>query len=87
MLSGVAAVGIRSVGEYVSQDLDMVNCHLKKRSAIRKYMGGIGFIEETRYFKHDKKKHHTDMCRNPKKGGTILFTLLRQWIISNLSVP
>jgi hypothetical protein len=52
VLSGGAAVGIYSVGEYVSQDLDMVNVYSTKMSVIRKSMKELGFIEEARYFTH-----------------------------------
>jgi hypothetical protein len=57
VLSGGSAVGIHSVGEYVSLDLDMVNCYLMKRSAIRESLEEIGFMEKARYFIHPDTKY------------------------------
>jgi hypothetical protein len=56
-LSGGAVIEIYSVGEYVSLDLDMVNCYLMKRSAIRESLEEIGFMEKARYFIHPDTKY------------------------------
>lgn len=69
VLSGGAAVGIHSAGEYVSQGLDMVNCYLKKRSAIRKSMEEIGFIEEARYFIHPDTEYLVEFPPGPLTVG------------------
>jgi hypothetical protein len=52
ILSGGALVSIYSSNQYVSKDLDMVNAYSAKRSEIREWLQGIGFMEEGRYFKH-----------------------------------
>jgi hypothetical protein len=69
VLSGGAAVGIHSVGEYVSQDLDMVNCYFKKRSAIRKCMEELGFIEKARYFTHPDTEYLVEFPPGPLTVG------------------
>lgn len=69
VLSGGAAVGIHSVGEYVSRDLDMVNCFSKKRSAIRKSMEELGFTEKARYFIHPDTEYVVEFPPGPLTVG------------------
>ncbi len=69
VLSGGAAVGIHSSGEYVSQDLDMVNCHATKRRVLRESMEEIGFREKARYFIHPDTEYLVEFPPGPLTVG------------------
>jgi hypothetical protein len=68
-LSGGAVIEIYSVGEYVSLDLDMVNCYLMKRSAIRESLEEIGFMEKARYFIHPDTEYLVEFPPGPLTVG------------------
>jgi len=52
VLSGVAAVGIYTNGEYVSMDIDLVNTQFTHRKSIEETMREIGFVPVGRHFEH-----------------------------------
>lgn len=70
VLSGGAAVGFYSSGEYVSKDLDMVRMHMTSRRAIKAAMAIIGFDEEMgKYFQHPDSEHPVDFHQDPPTVG------------------
>jgi hypothetical protein len=69
VLSGGAAVGIYSAGEYISRDLDLINCYHTKRHTIREAMKEIGFTEEARYFTHPETDYLVEFPPGPLTVG------------------
>ena len=69
VLSGGAAVGIDSDGEYVSGDIDFVNAGFASRNKIEKSMGDLGFIPEGRHFEHTKSDHIVEFPPGPLQFG------------------
>lgn len=69
VLSGGAAVSIYSDGEYVSQDIDLVNIYAASPRAIRSAMQAIGFREEARYFRHPDSPHVVEFPPGPLAIG------------------
>ncbi|HOP27492.1 MAG TPA: hypothetical protein PK991_09660 [Candidatus Sabulitectum sp.] len=52
VLSGGSCVSIYSDDKYVSMDLDFIEVGLSSRSAVKRCMYSLGFIEMNRYFQH-----------------------------------
>jgi hypothetical protein len=69
VLSGGAAVGIYSDGEYVSGDIDFVNAGFASRNTIKKSMGDLGFIPKGRHFEHPKSDHIVEFPPGPLHFG------------------
>lgn len=69
VLSGGAAVATYTSGEYVTQDIDLVNVYNAAPRAIRSAMQAIGFREETRYFKHPDSPHVVEFPPGPLAIG------------------
>ncbi len=69
VLSGGAAVGIYSAGEYVSRDLDLINCYHTRRRTIREAMEEIRFTEEGRYFNHPETDYLVEFPPGPLTVG------------------
>lgn len=70
VLSGGATVTIYSSNAYVSKDVDLVNIHSAKGSAIKVAMEEIGFREEGRYFKHPDSDVFVEFPPGPLAVGT-----------------
>ena len=69
VLSGGAAVGIYSNGEYVSEDIDFVNALFAGRDKINKAMEEIGFTPFGRHFEHPDSKHIVEFPPGPLHLG------------------
>ena len=69
VLSGGAAVGIYSNGEYVSADIDFVNAHFASRDKIEKSMKDIGFLLSGRHFEHPNSDHIVEFPPGPLQFG------------------
>jgi len=69
VLSGGAAVGIYSNGEYVSGDIDLVNAHFASRDKIEKSMIKIGFMPIGRHFEHPETDHIVEFPPGPLQFG------------------
>ncbi len=69
VLSGGAAVGIYSNGEYVSKDIDFVNAHFAARDKIKKSMGKLGFSPFGRHFEHPDSDHIVEFPPGPLQFG------------------
>ena len=69
VLSGGAAVGIYSDGEYVSKDIDFVNARFAGRDKIEKTMQQIGFIPYGRHFEHPASIHIVEFPPGPLQFG------------------
>jgi hypothetical protein len=69
VLSGGACVAYYSQGKYVSMDLDFVNAGFAKRDRIKTAMEEIGFVEESRYFRHPDTKYLVEFPPGPLGVG------------------
>jgi len=69
VLSGGAAVGIYSQGEYVSKDIDFVNTNFTRQDKIEKAMEEIGFIPSGRHFEHPNSNHIVEFPPGPLQFG------------------
>lgn len=69
VLSGGAAVGIYSDGEYVSGDIDFVNAGFANWKTIEKSMGNLGFFSKGRHFEHPKSDHIVEFPPGPLQFG------------------
>ncbi len=69
VLSGGAAVGIYSNGEYVSGDIDLVNARFASRDNIENSMNKIGFILYGRHFEHPETDHIVEFPPGPLQFG------------------
>ena len=69
VLSGGAAVGIYSNGEYVSGDIDLVNAHFAIRDKIEKAMKELGFSPVGRHFEHPDSDHIIEFPPGPLQFG------------------
>jgi len=69
VLSGGAAVGIYSNGEYVSKDIDFVNTLFAGRDKIDKAMEEIGFTPFGRHFEHPDSDHIVEFPPGPLQFG------------------
>ncbi|RLD03598.1 MAG: hypothetical protein DRI56_12200 [Chloroflexota bacterium] len=65
VLSGGAAVGIYTNGEYVSKDIDLVNARFADRRNIEKAMLEIGFNSIGRHFENPSSKHLVEFPPGP----------------------
>lgn len=70
VLSGGASVAIYSSNMYVSKDVDLVNIHSARPSAIKAAMEEIGFQEEGRYFRHPSSEVFVEFPPGPLAVGT-----------------
>jgi len=69
VLSGGAAVGIYSNGEYVSKDIDFVNARFAARDKIEKSMEELGFSPFGRHFEHPNSEHIVEFPPGPLQFG------------------
>ena len=69
VLSGGAAVGIYTYGEYVSGDIDLVNAHFAVREKIDKAMNELGFSPIGRHFEHPDTDHIIEFPPGPLQFG------------------
>jgi hypothetical protein len=69
VLSGGAAVGIYSNGEYVSKDIDFVNAGFAARDKIEKSMEELGFSPFGRHFEHPNSEHIVEFPPGPLQFG------------------
>jgi len=69
VLSGGAAVGIYSQGEYVSKDIDFIDARSAGQDKIEKAMEEIGFIPSGRHFEHPNSKHIVEFPPGPLQFG------------------
>ncbi len=69
VLSGGAAVGIYSNGEYVSDDIDLVNARFASRDKIEKSMGELGFKPIGRHFEHPDSDQIIEFPPGPLQFG------------------
>lgn len=70
VLSGGAAVGIHTMGKYVSKDLDLVRGYTASARAIATAMKEIGFEEtQGRYFEHPETQHLIEFPPGPLTVG------------------
>ena len=69
VLSGGAAVGIYSNGEYVSKDIDFVNAGFAGQNKIEKAMEEIGFLPSGRHFEHPESDHIVEFPPGPLQFG------------------
>jgi hypothetical protein len=69
VLSGGAAVATYTRGDYVTQDIDLVNVYNAAPRAIRSAMLAIGFWEETRYFEHPDSPQFIEFPPGPLAMG------------------
>jgi len=69
VLSGGAAVGIYSNGEYVSGDIDFVNARFASRNKIEKSMKELGFSPIGRHFEHPDSDHIIEFPPGPLQFG------------------
>ena len=69
VLSGGAAVGIYTDGEYVSGDIDFVNARFASRNKIEKSMKELGFTPIGRHFEHPDSDHIIEFPPGPLQFG------------------
>lgn len=69
VLSGGAAVGIYSNGEYVSGDIDLVNARFASQDKIEKSMLKISFMPFGRHFEHPETDHIVEFPPGPLQFG------------------
>lgn len=69
VLSGGAAVATYTRGDYVTQDIDLINVYDAAPRAIRLAMLAIGFREEARYFRHPDSPHVVEFPPGPLTIG------------------
>jgi len=69
VLSGGAAVGIYSSGEYVSRDIDLVNARFAGVGKIEKAMAEIGFTAIGRHYEHPETDHIVEFPPGPLHFG------------------
>lgn len=69
VLSGGAAVGIFSDGEYVSKDIDLVNTLFENRRNLDKAMNEIGFSAIGRHYEHPDTDHIIEFPPGPLHVG------------------
>jgi len=69
VLSGGAAVGIYSDGEYVSNDIDFVNASFADREKIEKAMQHLGFVPYGRHFEHPESNQLVEFPPGPLQFG------------------
>ena len=68
-LTGGACVSIWSEGQYVSDDLDLIEHGLVTRDKIRKVLSTLGFTEQGRHFIHPKTKFFVEFPTGPLMVG------------------
>lgn len=69
VLSGGAAVGIYSNGQYVSKDIDLVNAQFAERGSIEFAMKEIGYHPVGRHFEHPETNHIIEFPHGPLTIG------------------
>ena len=69
VLSGGAAVGIYSKGDYVSKDIDLVNARFAKREKIDQVMKSLGFQSVGRHYEHPESEHIMEFPPGPLTLG------------------
>jgi len=69
VLSGGSCVSIYSSGRYVSNDLDFIETDVGTTRQVREAMRAMGFVQETRYFKHDGVVFLVEFPRGPLAVG------------------
>ena len=69
VLVGGACVSLYTNNQYQTLDLDFVERHFTKRSALRAALAEIGFIEERRYFTHSDTKYFLEFPSAPISVG------------------
>ena len=69
VLSGGAAVGIYSNGEYVTKDIDFVNAGFAGQDKIEEAMAEIGFFPFGRHFEHPESDHIVEFPPGPLQFG------------------
>jgi hypothetical protein len=69
VLSGGAAVGIYSRGDYVSKDIDLVNAGFAERSRINRVLLSLGFQSVGRHYEHPKSDHIVEFPPGPLTLG------------------
>ena len=69
VLSGGAAVGIYSNGDYITKDVDLVNALFAGRKKIDKAMGEIGFSSIGRHYEHPNSEHIIEFPAGPLHVG------------------
>ncbi len=69
VLSGGAAVGIYSNGEYVSGDIDLVNARFASRDNIEKSIMKLGFMPMGRHFEHPDTNQIVEFPPGPLQFG------------------
>ncbi len=78
VLSGGAAVGIYSNGEYVSSDIDLVNARFASRDKIEKSMRKLGFMPIGRHFEHPETDHIVEFPPGPLQFGDGKVTIIEE---------
>ena len=69
VLSGGAAVGIYSKGDYVSKDIDLVNARFAKWEKIDQVMKSLGFQSVGRHYEHPESEHIMEFPPGPLTLG------------------
>lgn len=69
VLSGGAAVGIYSRGDYVSKDIDLVNAGFAKRERIDHILKSLGFHSVGRHYEHPESDHIIEFPPGPLTLG------------------
>jgi hypothetical protein len=69
VLSGGAAVSFYTDGQYVSQDLDLIDRYANRSRQIPKIMSALGFSERGRYFIHPDTEYFIEFPTGPLSVG------------------
>ncbi|MBN2256746.1 MAG: hypothetical protein JW704_02850 [Anaerolineaceae bacterium] len=75
VLSGGAAVSYYTKNQYLSKDLDLIRTGLTSRRELKKALSELGFIEQSRYFKHPLSEFIIEFPEGPLSVGKEPVTL------------
>lgn len=78
VLSGGATVSLYSNNKYVSKDLDLVDVYSVNRRKLISAMNEIGFIEESRYFRHPDSIYIVEFPPGPLTVGDEIVSETRE---------
>ena len=78
VLSGGAVVAIYSDGEYVSEDIDLVNARGANPSQIEEAMIEIGFSRTGRHFEHSDTEYYVEFPPGPLTVGVRIIDSLSE---------